>query len=908
MFKGKSKQSGKKKIAFLLSATTLLSTVFVGWQRFDNPDVYAGPADEEKTYYFAEGFGTGVDFSEDNWKINTAFRSGTPESITSNPVKYAAIVENEHSGNNEKIIRLINGVRGADLGRTDTDYRVGTALVKDRVSLKESSEFSTKFTISMPDACVNMAQTGGAQFAREVGGDGIAFIITPTDSINGQAGAGMGYYGVPDSLVIEMDSYFNGAYCTFESSGTAYVNWAYDNQIYANTGLGYLQAVADDTRNKGLEYDWANAGANYWTYLKNQGYEQLPASQDRRFDHVGVMLDGVTRDHIGISYLNGLQPDLVQGGNYVNINDPSASTPSSSKDCTTRFADAGNIDVTGEEVDNRLFTFWIEYDGENLYVRYANGNFSEAVRPADAQIKLEGMSQLAHKFANDDVQIGFTSSIGSSKANHTVHSVAFANKYFENGIQTEYTEKYYVENPDATKDFITVNSKKYVLTDSVVVENVDIASEAEIRDKSSETKYQPYIKKDYSDNPLYPDSTTAVKGDGTTVLYQFYDLPSYKVEYYLEQDAGTAGAVQVGDKYYVKEEALIKTAAGGSSVASNENANKKAGVTVNGTAAEDTYKSYMDYEFNPGATRTAGHSEGTVAKDNSLVIQLYYDKKTPERTEYKEQYWVEDPEADHDFVEIEVNGEVKKFVLKETNDVTDVNIGIGVTVTDKSEDYENYELVEVEIPGYPSFVDQINPDGTTIVHQIYVLKPTYQIEYWVEVPEATNDSIEADGKYYVIKSEETMNKYASAGTGILSSENTKGAGVKADDVDVEDTFKQFAGYVFNQTATDAHGKNSGDVAPDSSLVIRLLYDLEEKPVEPTTPEEVTTPEETTTPEEITTTEKPSTPEVTTPEPTTKKEPEPTKTGDSMNMTFVMLLLLSGCTVFVVIISKRKYND
>jgi len=62
MFKGKSKQSGKKKIAFLLSATTLLSTVFVSWQRFDDPNVYAGPADEEKTYYFAEGFGTGVDF------------------------------------------------------------------------------------------------------------------------------------------------------------------------------------------------------------------------------------------------------------------------------------------------------------------------------------------------------------------------------------------------------------------------------------------------------------------------------------------------------------------------------------------------------------------------------------------------------------------------------------------------------------------------------------------------------------------------------------------------------------------------------------------------------------------------------------------------------------------------------
>ena len=368
--------------------------------------------------------------------------------------------------------------------------------------------------------------------------------------------------------------------------------------------------------------------------------------------------------------------------------------------------------------------FWIEYDGVDLYVRYANGNFTDAVGPADPQIKLEGIPQLAHKFENGNVQIGFISSIGTSKANHTVHSVAFANKYFQNGIQTEYTEKYYVEEPDATADFITVNSKKYVLTDSVVVENADIGSKAEIRDKSTETKYQPYIKKDYSSNPLYPDSALSVKGDGTTVLYQFYDLPSYKVEYYLEKDAGTAGAVQVGDKYYVKEEESLKTAAGGSSVVSNQNADKKAGVTVEGMAAADTYKSYTDYEFNPATTRTAGHSEGTVAKDNSLVIQLYYDRKTPQKTAYKEQYWVEDPEAERDFVEIEVNGKIKKFILKESNDVRGVNIGIGATVTDKSQDYKNYELIKDVIPGYPSSVDQINPDGSTIVYQIYVLKPT----------------------------------------------------------------------------------------------------------------------------------------------------------------------------------------
>ena len=83
----------------------------------------------------------------------------------------------------------------------------------------------------------------------------------------------------------------------------------------------------------------------------------------------------------------------------------------------------------------------MEYDGENLFVRYANGNFSEAVRPENPQIALEGRSYLAQKFANEDVSIGFVSSISSntgSAASHTVHSVAFANTYIENGITAEY--------------------------------------------------------------------------------------------------------------------------------------------------------------------------------------------------------------------------------------------------------------------------------------------------------------------------------------------------------------------------------------------------------------------------------------------------------------------------------------
>ncbi len=433
------KQRKKRKLALLLLVTTLLSTVFGSWHRGHKYNVQAQSSDRETLNYFAEGFGTGADFSEDSWEMKTAFMEEASSSITENPNNQAGIVENEHSGKQEKIIRLINA-RSLNLNSFDPSawYRVSTAIVGDQVSLKESSEFSAKFTISMPDACINETMAGGPQFVRESGGDGIAFIITPASTIEGSIGTGgMGYYGIKDSLAIELDPYFNGAYCTFESN-TDYVNWGYDNQVFGNTGNGYLQALADDTRNKGLEYDWGKNGPNYWTYLNNQGYAQLPASRDRRFDHVGVMLDGETRKHHGISYLNGLQPDEVEDGKYVNVKDPSASTPSTSSECATRFTDEGDINVTGEGVDNRLFTVWVEYDGENLFVRYANGNFSEAKRPENPQIALEG-GYLAKKFANKDVSIGFVSSISApSAASHTVHSVAFANTYIENGITAEY--------------------------------------------------------------------------------------------------------------------------------------------------------------------------------------------------------------------------------------------------------------------------------------------------------------------------------------------------------------------------------------------------------------------------------------------------------------------------------------
>lgn len=475
----------KRKLATLLCAAILLSSGYGCWHGVDKYNAYAGSAQDTKDY-FLEGFGTGADFSKDSWNMKTTFGQGTALRITEDPDNQAGIVENEHSGNQEKILRLINA-RSLDLNSSEKNgwARVSTAMVGDRISLKESKEFSVKFTISMPDACINKNLADTAPYAGEVGGDGIAFIMTPDSTFQGNINTGMGYYGLRDGMAIELDSFFHGAYCDLESSGSDYVNWAYDNQIFANAGLGYLQAVADDTRNKGIDYNWIASGS-YTDYLKGWGYSSLPIHSDRRFDHVGVMLEGDARVHQGISYLNGLKPDFVESGKYLNLNDPSASTPSESSSCDTRFAEEGNIEILGEDVDNRLFTVWVEYDGYNLYVRYANGSFSEAVRPEESQIILEENPILGQKFVNEDVYIGFVSSISDtgSAASHTVHSVAFVNTFFEDGIPAGYLENQKVEAAkeviQGALDGVEVRNDT---TRKNIQDSVDTAlSDAEIKD------------------------------------------------------------------------------------------------------------------------------------------------------------------------------------------------------------------------------------------------------------------------------------------------------------------------------------------------------------------------------------------------------------------------------------------
>ena len=493
---------------------------------------------------------------------------------------------------------------------------------------------------------------------------------------------------------------------------------------------------------------------------------------------------------------------------------------------------------------------------------------------------------------------------------------------FFNKIKNEYKEKYWIEEPDATVDYVEVTidnqKKKFVLSDENTVKNVDLDVKVTITDKQDEYKNYELVQVEI---PNYPSSSKSINIDGSTTLHQLYGLkPTYTVKYYVETTGDIQDSVQVGDKYYELKETMINSVSTGTEVEYSSKTDGTAGVIEGTTENANTYKSYTGYTFNDTVTNINGKTSGDVTGTSDTVIELFFDKI---KNEYKEMYWIEDPNATEDYVEVTIDNQKKKFVLSDENTVTNVDMDESVTVTDKQDDYKNYELIQVEISNYPSSSESINSDGSTTLHQLYVLKPTYEVQYYVEVDESekTNDSLEIDGKYYNKKTTETVTKYASAQTSVVSIKNNNGAGVKEGNQEISDTFKTFEDYNYTQTVTDLAGNSTGIVVSDNSLIIKLFFDKvviqEEETTQPETTQPETTQPETTQPEttqpettqpETTTQEETNTEKKTENETTLKKDTQPAKTGDSINTLILLLLTMSGITVFFVVIAKRKNNE
>lgn len=93
---------------------------------------------------------------------------------------------------NRQVLRLTPAVNGQS----------GSAFSTNTVSLASDASFSSAFRFRMSDPHTWDGQGYGA--------DGIAFIVQTVANNVGGAGGGLGYFGIPNSVAIEFDTWNNG--------------------------------------------------------------------------------------------------------------------------------------------------------------------------------------------------------------------------------------------------------------------------------------------------------------------------------------------------------------------------------------------------------------------------------------------------------------------------------------------------------------------------------------------------------------------------------------------------------------------------------------------------------------------------------------------------------------------------
>lgn len=83
-------------------------------------------------------------------------------------------------------------------------YQAGSAFSTTLISLNSTASFSTAFNF-------RISQSGGWSDMDGVGADGIVFVVQPIANNVGGAGGGIGYLGIPQSLGVEFDTWYNGS-------------------------------------------------------------------------------------------------------------------------------------------------------------------------------------------------------------------------------------------------------------------------------------------------------------------------------------------------------------------------------------------------------------------------------------------------------------------------------------------------------------------------------------------------------------------------------------------------------------------------------------------------------------------------------------------------------------------------
>lgn len=798
---------------------------------------------------FAQGQGMDADFSKDSWDFFGLGQDVNNKSYSLTGDQAPAIVNDSvegqylgKTGDNE-VIRLIRGVKedantpGIEAGDSFKDYRSGAAFVKNAVHLDENAAFSVAFTFSMPEAVVNEQQAGGAEFAREVGGDGIAFIMTSKQTSAVDAGSGIGYQGMTDSLAVEMDSFFNGAYCytTMDNNKYDLQNWGFDNQLHFKTDGNDGNSIYSNNNNP-------HAGGYVFNYMN--------PNHNERFDHIGITLNGNVKQHEGIYYLNQLNPTDLETktqARYKNLNGTikrnangsgsydtygstgsDAATPSTSSTCKTRFADKG--------VDNRLFTAWIDFDGTTMKVYYANGALADKVEKPSTPVITQTVD--LSQFDGKDVYVGFTSAVGTSKANHTIHS-------FKMSIPTEmasYALNYYIKDPE---------TGKYNLVETTPVKEDEVGTTvtAEKVEGTYATKYNKFNGKTYEYSATAKQETSVSLDEAGKTYYMnvYYDpveseQAGYKLNYY-KYDVNTKEYVLVEstdpvydavgkdvtvtdvdaaykdkfkkDNYKINEskndtykttlkaankiyemdvyyDPIITTYKTEYYLKQEDGSYKKVDTiqgeqTYAGTHVTAPEKSYDGYTH---VTTSESNEADVVAADGSTTMKVYYDPIKPDQAGYKLNYY-------------KLNPDTEKYEYVESTKVTYDKVGTAVKVTDADADYQSKytkDGYQINASKNETYHTTLKQEGKVYEMDAYYdpVKTTYKTEYYLK---------QEDGSYKKVDTVQGEQTYA-------------GKHVTAPE-------KSYKGYAH---VTTSESNEADVVAPDGSTTMKVYYDPTSQPV------------------------------------------------------------------------------
>lgn len=772
-YKGVDVMSTRRKRMWALGLVAVLGITSVcGYQFLRTQDANAdGTATAVKDkVVFAQGEGildengNVVDFSADSWTFTGRGVNSQNQSYDVAAAYKPAIVDDAQENKYLKstsgvdttnVIRLIRGVKestavsGEEAADSYCDYRSGAAFLTNPIRFGEDAKFSITYTFSMPEAVVNYSQAGGEEFAREPGGDGIGLVMTTKQTDAVEPGSGIGYQNMEDSLTIEADSFFNGAYCYFSGNNSFDLqNWGFDNQLYFRTN--------------GQDGGTDDFGTNPYQggYISNY---QNP-NHEERFDHFAITEDGNVKGHEKIYYVNGIDPEETDGNLYKNLSgtvkrtdkssyvtynssaNTSPATPSKDSKCATRFADKG--------VDDRLFTVWVDYDGTNMSVYYANGSLSTATKPS-TPIMTQKISM--ERFEDKDVYLGFTSAVGTSKANHTIHSLRVTVPE-EVTAQASYLLKYWLKNPTTGEYELQAEDTSDIYTD-----NVGTRVSAEDIDSNYASKYD---KKGYQISTTKEQETTAIleKENTTYEMNVYYDPQEayYKLNYYVKNENG---------EYELRDSTEVATDVVGSTHTVGEvdpnygtkypnyyvNTNKTEDYEVTLTEAGKTYEMnvYYDpetvlpgvklnyYKLNPntgeyeyiestetqsatvGETKTVEDLDGNyeqkytndgytynsnkkdtyqvdIAEDDKVYeVDAYYD---PTITKYKTEYYLEQPDGSYE--------------RQDADTIVTEDVYAGTSVTAQEKTYDGYTHV---IVSESNEQDTVAPDGSTVLKVYYQL-------------------------------------------------------------------------------------------------------------------------------------------------------------------------------------------